>query len=166
MKRNVFFAIFLLAGWLFSACSMVATVSGGTVATVSNGTATTVSNPFIRLADVLPLACYGDSRTGTVRFVFTIYSKTNIIQSGGFGGASGSKFIARGRVYRPYSSVQQSVELVQGAPADCVISDIRDIPSTVSHFDRIELDWYFNPNHHSGKYKKMLTFYYVPIIWE
>jgi hypothetical protein len=60
------------------------------------------------------------------------------------------------------------VELVQGVTAECVIPNIRDVPNTIGKFDRIELDWYFNPEHHSGSgaYGQTLDFYNVPVIWD
>ncbi|MDR1459777.1 MAG: hypothetical protein LBI60_06155 [Bacteroidales bacterium] len=89
----------------------------------------------------------------------------SVFNKGDFGGASGSKFIANGKAYKPYRD-KQSVELVQGIVTECIILDIRDVPNTINRFDRIELDWYFNPAHHSGAYRQTLDFYNVPVTWE
>lgn len=124
------------------------------------------SNPFAQLADVSQARCYGDSRTGVVNFVFNITSRTNIISGGGFGTSFKSKFIARGKAYKPYSSSYHQVELIQGITSECTIPDIRNVRNTVTVFDRIELDWYFNSEHHSGNYKKTLNFYNIPVIWQ
>jgi hypothetical protein len=68
--------------------------------------------------------------------------------------------------YKPYGSAGTTVETVRNIPSDAVISDIREVPGYIAQFDRVEIQWYFNPSHHSGVAKHNLVFNSVPVIWE
>jgi hypothetical protein len=124
-----------------------------------------VSNPFYQLANVQLVGCYGNRNTATVEFVFSVTSHSNIISSGIFGQSPNTKFVARGAAYIPGKSEGTKVELVRGYPSDVVISGIRSVPDYVVQFDRIELQWYFDASHHSGKPGENLIFNNVPVNW-
>jgi hypothetical protein len=123
-----------------------------------------VSNPFPELATVQLVGCYGNRSAATVEFIFTVTSHTNVISKGTFGGYGGNKFVARGKTYTP-AKIDASVELVRGYPSEVVISNIRSVPDYLVQFDRVELSWYFDAGHHSGKAGQNLIFNNVPIIW-
>lgn len=162
MKKIIYFLTILAAALFFNAC--------GTVAPYPNpapgGALAPVSNPFIQLADVHLVGCYGDRATATVTFAFIVTSRTNAISSGRFGAFPNSKFVARGHAYKSYNSDGVLVELVPYAPSDVVITNIREVPDYIAQFDRVELQWYFTPSHHSGKNNQHLFFHNVPIIWQ
>ena len=146
---------------IFNACGIIQPHSGGIIPLVNPP----ISNPFYDLADVKLVGCYGNRSTATVEFVFTVTSHTNIISKGTFGGYNGTKFVARGKIYTP-NKMDTSVELVRYHPSDVIISNIRSVPDYLTQFDRVELSWYFDASHHSGKTGQNLIFNNVPIIWE
>jgi hypothetical protein len=155
MKRTFFISILTLA---LSGCGILVPQMVGVVYPVEN--------PFYALADVQLVGCYGNRATATVELVFTVTSHSNIISRGTFGAFPNTKFIARGKAYIPYNSAGTTVELVRHLPSDAVISDIRGVPDYLTQFDRIELQWYFDASHHSGKAQHNLVFNNVPINWK
>ena len=164
MKKTIFFPVILLSAiFILNACG-VAPYFGGTASSFG-GIISPVSNPFYELADVQFVSCYGNRSTATVEFVFTVTAHTNVISNGTFGGYGGAKFVARGKTYIPGSLIP-SVELVRYYPSDVIISNIRSVPDYLVYFDRVELSWYFDASHHSGKAGQNLIFNNVPIIWQ
>jgi len=157
MKKIFFSVALLLATLLFHGCGIILPHSGG----IMNPP---VSNPFLDLATVHLVGCYGNRSTATVEFVFTVTSHSNIITSGTFGFPN-AKFVARGATYKPYSSSGTKVELVRGYPSEVMIS-VRSVPDYLLQFDRIELAWYFDAAHHNGTVGKNLVFHDVRIVWE
>ena len=156
MKKSIlYFAIALSTMLCFNSCRTLSTVM-----------VPAISNPFYQLADVQLVGCYGDRSTATVKFVFTVTAHSNLITSGVFGQFPNSKFVARGQSYTPYKSGGTSVELVRYLPSDVIIEKVQQVPDYLVQFDRVELQWYFNPSHHSGAAKQNLVFNNVPIIWE
>jgi hypothetical protein len=155
MRKVFFISILTLC---FSACGIVAPHSVNIVQPVEN--------PFFRLADVQLVGCYGNRTAATVELVFTLTSHSNVINSGNIGAFPDTKFVAQGKVYKPYRSTGVPIELARDVPSEAVISDIREVPDYLVQFDRIELQWYFNASYHSGKSKQNLVFNNVPIVWK
>jgi hypothetical protein len=153
--KNLYSVILLSIILCFSACGIIAPIGGGIAP---------ISNPFKQLADVQLVGCYGNSSTATVEFIFTVTAQSNLITSGSFG-KYGSKFAAKGKAYTPGGNAGgTSVELVRYQPSEVLIK-VHQIPDNIVQFDRIELEWYFNPSHHSGT-SQPLVFNNVPIVWK
>jgi len=166
MKQIFFSAALLSATLLFHGCGIILPPSGGiSPPAPSGGMNPPVVNPFPDLATVQLVGCYGNRSAATVEFVFTVTSHTNVISKGSFGASGGSKFVARGKTYTP-STTSTSVELVRGYPSEVTLSNIRSVPDYLLQFDRIELAWYFDAAHHSGKAGQNLVFHDVRIVWE
>jgi hypothetical protein len=121
-----------------------------------------VSNPFKELANVQVVRCSGNRSAATVEFVFTVTAHSNLITKGTFGTFPSSKFVARGTAYKSIKS--RDVEFVRYTPSEVVIK-VNQIPDYLIQFDRIELEWYFNPSHHSGS-SQLLVFHNIPIVWQ
>ena len=154
--RKVASAIVLVL--CFNACGVIAPNLGGIIINPP------ISNPFKELANVQLVSCSGNRSTATVEFVFTITAHSNLITSGSFG-QYGSKFAARGKAYTPSGNASgTSVEIVRYHPSEVLIK-VNQIPDYLLQFDRIELQWYFNPSHHSGT-NQPLIFHNVPIVWQ
>ncbi|MCL2098604.1 MAG: hypothetical protein FWH23_07615 [Bacteroidales bacterium] len=157
-RKTLFISAILLSSMLISnACGVLLPYSGGITPPVSN--------PFYQLADVQLVGCYGNRSAATVEFVFTVTAHSNLITSGVLGQRPNTKFVARGTAYEPYNSSGTKVELVRGYLSEVVIADIRNVPDYLVQFDRIEIQWYFNAEHHSGKTGQNLIFNSVPIVW-
>ena len=145
----------LVLMFCFSACEIIAPVLG------VGGSVLPVSNPFYQLAEVKLVGCYGNSSAATVELHFIVTAHSNLITKGSFGQYPNSKFVAQGKAYTSITSA--SVELVRYQPTTVVVK-VSQIPDYLTRFDRIELQWYFNPSNHSGT-SSMLQFNFVPIVW-